>query len=244
MQQQANYYNSLFEQLNQVADENTDQAIALAGDFAEAARFRGEEGFALFFEGEALALAGDLRGAHKKGEQALTLLPDVPFMLSNHAVLLSMLGRPKQSLPLLARSLALLPGDLPALSQLGVCLAKLKRYDEALFTFDEILRLQPERAHALRNRAVCLSRLGREAEALAVLEQVLAEHPGDRHARSERKILLDEMRLRRTPLGWIMWWLRKRAFLWLQRNRRQYAHPFQASMPRESLAAIAENPHQ
>jgi hypothetical protein len=70
--------------------------------------------------------------------------------------------------------------------------------------------------HALRNKGVCLSHLDQEDEAMEIFDRVLQMNPNDSHARSEKNILKSELELRRTPLGWIAYKIRKTVLPYLQ----------------------------
>lgn len=210
MDEKARHYQARIEELNRLSKECLEAAAAeQARSIAEQARLAGDEGYTLFFSGEALCLEGDLRGGERLQRQAVARLPDVPFVLTNYAIVLSMLGRLRKALNRLDLALSQDPDDLHALAQMSVTLAKMGRHEEALPGFDRILAADPDNAHALRNKAVSLSRLGREQEALRCLDHVLERNPGDAHAHSERSILLSELRLRGTPLGWLLLWIRK-----------------------------------
>ncbi len=187
-----------------------DEAVSLAREVAEQARNADDEGFALFFSGESLCLEGNLEGGETLIRQAAAALPGETLVLVNHAIVLSLLGKTRRAVQILNRSLELKPDDLVALGQKGVCLAKLGYGRESLEAFDRILALDPDNLHALRNRGVALSRLGREKEAMACFDKALAADPADPHAQSEKKILEEEMRLKGTPLGWMVIWARKK----------------------------------
>lgn len=201
-------YRNLMDELNELDDVSV--AVGKSQDIAREARERGDEGFALFFEGEALCLQGDLEGGAKLQHKAIELLPDMVFVLSNYAVVLSRLGRVKQALNHLDHALDIEPLDLLSASQKSICLCKLYRDQEALEWFDRSLDIDPNNAHALRNKGVALSRLGRSAEAMTCFDEVLGRDPADRHAKAEKKILEDELILRKTPFGWLILWVRKK----------------------------------
>ncbi|PLX89841.1 MAG: hypothetical protein C0618_00325 [Desulfuromonas sp.] len=202
------FYSDLMDELNAKADEA--EAASAAELISTQARQRGDEGYALFFEGEALCLKGDMEQGNVLQKAATDLLPDVVFVLANHAVVLSRLGRVKPALAQLERALNIDPDDLLSISQKSICLCKLYRDEEALAWFDRALQIAPGDAHALRNKGVALSRLGRSAEAMRCFEEVLRLDPDDRHALSEKKILEDEQILRKTPFGWLILWVRKK----------------------------------
>ena len=214
------YYQQQLEEVNRRCEEEQfGEAIGPCGKLVLEARESGDEAFEFFFEGEKLALAGELRRAARLQEKAAEQLGRVPFVLGNCAVILSMAGKPLQAVEYLDRVLDVERDNLQALGQKGVSLAKMGYDQEALACFERILELDPGQHHALRNKAVSLSRLGEEQGALDILEGVLRENPGDSHARSERTILLDEMHLRGTPLGWLLLWIRKRLGPTLMRLR-------------------------
>lgn len=208
MESRTDYYRELMDQLNEL--EDTSLAVAKSLEIAGEAREKGDDGYVLFFEGEALCLDGDLERGATLQHRAVERLPNVPFVLSNYAVVISRLGRVKQALRHLDHSLSIEPDDLLSLSQKSICLCKLYRDEEALPWFDRVLEIDPENAHARRNKGVALTRLGRSEEAMACFEEVLQRNPDDRHARAEKKILEDELILRKTPLGWLILWVRKR----------------------------------
>jgi tetratricopeptide (TPR) repeat protein len=201
-------YRNLMDELNELDDISV--AVEKSQDIAREAREQEDDGFALFFEGEALCLQGDLEGGAKLQHKAIELLPDVVFVLSNYAVVLSRLGRVKQALSHLNHALEIDPNDLLSASQKSICLCKLYRDEDALEWFDRSLAIDPNNDHALRNKGVALSRLGRSADAMACFEKVLARNPDDRHAKSEKKILEDEQILRKTPFGWLILLVRKK----------------------------------
>lgn len=201
-------YRKLMDELNALEDASL--AVARALEIAGEARGKGDEGFALFFEGEALCLQGKLNEGAALQHKAAVLHPDAVFILANYAVVLSRLGRVKQALSHLDHALDLEPRDLLAVSQKSICLCKLYRDQEALEWFDLALRIEPNDAHALRNKGVALSRLGRSGEAMVCFDRVLDRDPDDRHAQAEKKILEDELILRKTPFGWLILWFRKK----------------------------------
>jgi len=218
MEHRINHYRNLLDELNEI--EAQSDAVARSLEIAEEARNEGDEGFVLFFEGEALCLDGDIEKGAKIQHQAVVRLPNVPFVLANYAVVCSRLGRVKQALRHLDHALNIEPNDLLSLSQKSICLCKLYRDEEALGWFDKVLAIDPQNDHALRNKGVALSRLGRSTEAMTCFDEVLARAPGDRHAKAEKKIIEDEMILRKTPFGWLILWFRKKLTPVVMRNLR------------------------
>lgn len=208
MKARVDYYRKQMDELNDLEDVSlaVERSLEIAGE----AREEGEEGFVQFFEGEALCLQGNLDRGATLQHHAVERLPNVVFMLSNYAVILSRLGRVKQALSHLDKALSIEPGDLLSVSQKSICLCKLYRDEDALEWFDRALEIAPSDDHALRNKGVALSRLGRSAEAMACFDKVLARNSNDGHAKAEKKILEDENVLRKTPLGWLILWVRKK----------------------------------
>ncbi|PLX96592.1 MAG: hypothetical protein C0622_14505 [Desulfuromonas sp.] len=203
------YQNCLEEVLNLDEYGLPDQAIKKAEEIAEQALKVGDDGYAKFFQAEALCLQGKLKEGLKLEADAVSILNDVTFIQVNYGVLLSMTGHVKKALLHLDIALENDPNNLQALAQKGVCLAKLSRYDEGLVCFNRILEIDPKNAHAIRNKGVCLSNLYHEDEALEHFERALDMNPKDTHAKSEKRILKDELELRRTPLGWLAYKIRK-----------------------------------
>lgn len=208
MESRVNHYRNLMDKLNELEDVSV--AVERSLEIAEEARDKGDEGFVMFFEGEALCLQGNLERGAALQHHAVERLPNAVFVLSNYAVVLSRLGRVKQALRHLDTALSIEPDDMLSLSQKSICLCKLFRDEDALEWFDRALAIMPSDDHALRNKGVALSRLGRSEEAMACFDEVLVRNPDDRHAKSEKKILEDELILRKTPLGWLILWVRKK----------------------------------
>lgn len=205
----AQHYFEAFETVATLEETDTAAAVDLSRKIALEARQKGDEGYALFFEGEACCLEGNLvqgEGLFKKG---LPLMPPADYAFANYGVVLSILGRVREAIKALDQALALNSRNVLALAQKGVCLSKLLLDDLAIQCFDHVLDLEPDNAHAIRNKGVSLSRLRREEEALVYFDKALQINPMDQHALSEKKILLDEMRLKGTPLGWLIIWFRK-----------------------------------
>jgi len=209
MAQDIQKYFEAFQQIADLEETSSDDAITLSRQVAKEARDNGDVGFALFFEGEAFCLEGDLKQGEKLLAEAVEKAPAADFLFANYGVVLSILGRVRESIAMLDRALQLNDKNVTALGQKGVCLSKLMMDDLALQCFDRVLDIEPENTHAIRNKGVSLSRLRREEEALTYLDNALAINPNDQHALSEKQILLDEIRLKGTPLGWLMLWLRK-----------------------------------
>ena len=220
MDARVDFYQQHLEEINRLCEEGENlEAWDRCKAVASQARADGDHAFAGFFEGEALALDGDLRKGARLQEKAAAEIGRVPYVLGNCAVILSMAGKPRKAVEYLDQILELDRGNLQALGQKGVSLSKMGYDEQALECFERILEADPGQHHALRNKAVSLSRLGREKEALAIFDGVLRENPADKHARSERAILLDEMNLRGTPLGWLLLWIRKSLMPMLLRVR-------------------------
>ncbi len=232
-------YEKSFLALNDL--DETSAALKARG-IAEQARGAGHDGFALFFEGEAACLEGRLRKGEKLMREAASRLPAMDFILTDFGILLSRLGRTGEALYYLDRALEQNDDSILALGQKGVSLAKLCRDHDALACFDRVLLLDRSNVHALRNKGVILSRLGREKEALEYLECALAADSKDEHARAERKNLLEEMRLRGTPLGWLLIWVRKKVLPFFKRLYYRYRFPVSAQFPVPE-EAHQQNPH-
>lgn len=203
-------FEGLMRQINELDSAGCGaEAAAMARKASEIALAAGREGLAFFFRGEALCLEGNLHAGAKLEQRGLALEPDSLLIMSNYATILSMLDRTREAIGILNRVLASDPEHLQALAQKGVSLSKRYRDRQALTCFDRILAIDPDNIHALRNKAVSLSKLGLEEEALQLFERVLRVNPADGHASSEKKNLLDEIDLRRTPLGWLIVWMRR-----------------------------------
>lgn len=209
MAQDIQIYFQAFQRIADLEDTSSVDAIALSRQMARDARDHGDEGFALFFEGEAFCLEGDLKQGEQLLAEAIEKAPPADFLYANYGVVLSIRGRVRESIAMLDRALQLNGRNVTALGQKGVCLSKLMMDDLALQCFDRVLDIEPENTHAIRNKGVSLSRLRREEEALSCFDKALAINPNDQHALSEKQILLDEIRLKGTPLGWLLLWFRK-----------------------------------
>lgn len=217
MENKAAYYKAKLEEVFVLDEQGLGtEASAKAREISEEALAAGDVAYAKFFLGESCCLKGELKKGLKLEAEAVEELKDVPFIHANYGVLLSITGSVKKALHHLDLSLYSDPDDLQALAQKAVCLAKLNRYDEALAAFERILVLDPENMHALRNKGVCYSHLDQEDEAMKIFDHVLELNPQDKHARSEKNILKSELELRRTPLGWLAYKIRKSLIPYLQ----------------------------
>ena len=210
MTQKHDYYKNLLEEILDLDEHGfPDDAHKKAVEVSQDALREGDEGYHKFFLGESYCLKGQFKEGLRLEAEAIDLLGDVPFVLVNYGVLLSIRGHAKKALIYLDRALVQDSDNIPALAQRGVCLAKLGHFEESLKCFNRILELDPENLHALRNKGVCLSNLFQEDEAMQHFDRVLGIDPNDSHARSEKKILKEDLEMRRTPFGWIAYKIRK-----------------------------------
>ena len=210
MSHQNDYYKNLLEEVFHLDEHGfPDEAHKKAVEIAEEALIKGDKGYHKFFLGESYCLKGQFKEGLKLEAEAIDILGNVPFVLVNFGVLLSVRGHAKKALTYLDRALATEPDNIPALAQKGVCFAKLGYFEDSLNCFNQILELDPENLHALRNKGVCLSNLFKEDEAMEHFDRVLSIDPNDAHARSEKKILNEDLEMRRTPFGWITYQIRK-----------------------------------
>lgn len=209
MGETAQYYLEAFERVAKIEETDLSSAIDLSRKFAAEARQRADEGYALFFEGEANCLEGNLAQGGELLKKSISLIPPTDYVFANYGIVLSILGRVREAIQALDQALELNGRNILALGQKGVCLSKLMLDDLAVQCFDLVLDIEPNNTHALRNKGVSLSRLRREEEAMTYFDKALLIDPTDQHALSEKKILLDEMRLKGTPLGWLILWFRK-----------------------------------
>jgi tetratricopeptide (TPR) repeat protein len=133
---------------------------------------------------EALALLAQLcreRGALGDALQLhaamMRAAPISPEPASNHAVVLTELGRPEEALASLERALACKPDFVAGHYNRGNALFALGRYDDALASFEGTLALDPNHVNARYNRGNTLRELRRHDEALAAYADALALAP-------------------------------------------------------------------
>ncbi len=133
---------------------------------------------------EALALLGQLcreRGALGDALELYAVMmrasPASPEPASNHAVVLTELGRPEEALASLDRALACKPDFVAGHYNRGNALFALGRHGEALASFEGTLALDPNHVNARYNRGNTLRELRRHEEALAAYADALALAP-------------------------------------------------------------------
>ncbi|MFC1853163.1 tetratricopeptide repeat protein [candidate division CSSED10-310 bacterium] len=198
------HYKQLIDDLNNLGYQDQIAAGQRAREIAHDARQAGHEGYAQFFEGEASFYEGDLETACSIESEALQLLPDVPFLLSNYAVVLMVHGMPEKALQYYDLALEMCPEDTHALCCKGVTMANLGHEEEALALFDKALTIHPDQTklengslskhddkcppareinpyywQTLMNKGVLLANLSRSGEALNYFDQALQVNPGN-----------------------------------------------------------------
>jgi predicted O-linked N-acetylglucosamine transferase (SPINDLY family) len=135
--------------------------------------------------------AGRLTEALAKFEQALTIVPNHPGVMSNCGVALERLGRLEQALAMYERVQAITPPHFGLLNNCAVVLRKLGRPAEALERLDRALALKPDYAEALANRGKLLEEhLNRPLESLASFDRSLQVRPDHADTWSHRGIAL------------------------------------------------------
>jgi len=179
MDEKAKHYENLINELNELGRQDLNAAAAKAKEIAIQARKSGDEGYALFFEGEAFCFEENYEKAEQLEKKAVKLLPNIYFILSNYGVVLAELDRNEEALEYFDKALAINPNSDHALSCKGVSLSELDRNEEALEYFDKALAINPNSDHALRNKGATLSELDRYEEALAHYEKAREIKPWD-----------------------------------------------------------------
>ena len=180
-----------------------DQAIALqrSGRLAEAESLYLQvladdpDNFtARHFLGVTRAQAGRLQEGLADLGLALTIKPDDPEALLNHANILKLLNRPEDALAGYERALAQKPGWAQAENNRGTVLQSLGRHEEALAGYERALAAAPNNPEALNNRGSVLQDLKRPAEALAAYDQALRLAPNFAAAFNNRGSVLLELK--------------------------------------------------
>ena len=145
-----------------------------------------EEARAQFMAGLQAQEAGRLLEAEAAYRASLALVPGRASTLNNLGVVLTVLQRDDEALPLLQQSLAVEPGDATSWVVLGQCQARLGQLPEALVSADRALLITSEAtpgtptnadastAAAWALRGGVLKDLGRHAEAAAALRKAMA----------------------------------------------------------------------
>ena len=121
---------------------------------------------------------GDLEGAARLADEALTAGSENPVLFCVMAMALLAAGRSEEALPYLRRATALQPTDVSIANALARCLLGLERPNEALPVLDVALRLGPRHAETHANRGQALEQLGRLAEAERTYLEALDLQPG------------------------------------------------------------------
>lgn len=128
--------------------------------------------------GNLLSGLGDVKGALKQYELALTAVPKFGDALYNRAVLLQQIGRTEDAVADLKQLQAARPNDAKVHSALGAALFKMERVDDAAEAFDRALTIEPQRRVALHGRARVAMERG-EPHASQLYLQALQQRPGD-----------------------------------------------------------------
>jgi tetratricopeptide (TPR) repeat protein len=126
---------------------------------------------------DALFAQGDLAGAQRAYEQALTKAPESARLLTNLGVVRFHDGRFAQAEVVLKQSVALAPNDDFSHSTLGTVYFMQGRYDEALIELDTAIRLNPKNAAAHCYKGICATTKGWQGVARKELETALALDP-------------------------------------------------------------------
>jgi predicted TPR repeat methyltransferase len=133
-----------------------------------------EEARTQFMAGLQAQQAGRLTEAESAYRASLTLVPGRASTLNNLGVVLTLLHRDLDALPLLEQALQAEPGDAATWVVLGQCQARLGDLPAALISADEALALAADLAAAWALRGGVLKDLGRPVEAAAALRSAIA----------------------------------------------------------------------
>ncbi len=124
---------------------------------------------------------GDMAGAMRLSDEAVTAGAEHPTLLSLAGLRRMNMGQDDSALPLLQRARELAPRHVGVLDALGQCLTRLDRARDAVAVFDAALSVAADaRLHV--NRAMALESLSELDAARAGFEQALKLQPGHAEA--------------------------------------------------------------
>ena len=152
-----------------------------------------EQASQLFFQAVALHEQGKLDQAERLYQEALTLAPDRPSIMSNLATAFVQSGKYEDARILCERLLQIEPDDEAALLALAGAFLGLERLDEALACSARALAVDPDSAHAHNNRGSILRELDRMDEALESFNRALDIEPDFPDALNNRGNTLQEL---------------------------------------------------
>ncbi len=118
-----------------------------------------------------------IKAAQKLCEEALSAMPDDPFLCEQMSALDQSSGNLARAMTNAQHAVNLLPNSAVDWSQLGVILAKQKKYEEAAAAFRRAFQLNPEDVWSLQNLAQSLNDLGQHEEAIREYRHALAVKP-------------------------------------------------------------------
>ena len=120
---------------------------------------------------------GDLAGAQRAFEQALTKAPENVYLLSNLGVIRFRDGRHAQAEVVLKQAVALAPNNDFSHTMLGAVFYMQGRTDSALAELETALRLNPKSAPAHLYKGICANEKGLQGTARKEFETALALDP-------------------------------------------------------------------
>ena len=118
-----------------------------------------------------------INAAQKSCEEALSAMPDDPFLCEQMSALDQLSGNLAGAMTNAQHAVNLLPNSGGDWSQLGVILAKQKKYEDAAAAFRWAFQLNPEDVWSLQNLAQSLNDLGQHEEAIREYRHALAVKP-------------------------------------------------------------------
>jgi len=186
-------YKRFIKEINELSVKSRKRAAQKSREVAQEARREGDEAFAFFFEGEAYLLDEDWVEAERLERKAVTLLPDISFILSNYASLLLGMGRMDDALELVDKAISKDPKNVHSLNTKGATLSELDRFEEALELYDKALSIDPENVHVLSNKGTTLSKLSRYEEAIECFDKALLLDPENVYILSHKGTTLSEL---------------------------------------------------
>jgi len=126
--------------------------------------------------------SGDVAGARKLAEAALTKGVEHPVLLNLRALGLEEAGRFEAALADLQRAHLLAPQDPTILNACGLALARMNRPEEALACYDRAISLAPDFGQAWFNRGWVLEQVGETAKAADAYAKAAEIHPQNAQA--------------------------------------------------------------
>lgn len=107
-------------------------------------------------EGYRKACAGDLDGAIREYEKAISIFPDYPMAYNNLGMALWNKRKPKEAVEAFEKAVSIDPNDWMGHSNIGNALSEMGKLDLAIAAYTEALRIDPGNRDVENNRQIAI----------------------------------------------------------------------------------------